>query len=149
MKVPVKVWRASILGNRESHEKCSSSPCSPAKRQTFLWKSTIGTQQEREMFKHSCVNAAGLGQAEVELPGDSQVGGAPTALLCPAFLFRLCSRPSFKWHDLKNPTPDGSSHSSTWFLGRAALLESCFWTCPVAQSCCVRMSFYLPGSFYL
>lgn len=37
------------------------------------------------MFAHSSVNAAGIGQAEVELSGDSLVGGSPTALLCLPF----------------------------------------------------------------
>lgn len=58
--------------------------CSPAKGRGFSEKA----QEEhrgREIFTHSCVNAAGIGQAEVELSGDSLVGGLPTALLCLPF----------------------------------------------------------------
>lgn len=63
------------------------------------------------MFTHSCVNA-GIGQAEVELSGDSLVGDLPTALLCLPFSSDYANGHVSSDTIKKNPTHDGSSHSS-------------------------------------
>lgn len=56
------------------------------------------------MFAHSSVNAAGIGQAEVELSGDSLVGGPPTALLCLPF-FSHYAHSHVSSDAIKNPNP--------------------------------------------
>lgn len=69
-----------------------------SQRQRFLWKSTGGTQEERDVCTQLCQCSgdwAGRGGAVRRQPG----GRAAHCPPLPAFLFTLCSWPRFKWRN--------------------------------------------------
>lgn len=86
---------------------------------------------------------AGRGGAVRRQPG----GRAAHCPPLPCLSLQSMLTAPFQVTQLKKTQPPMAAATAA-VLGRAALLESCFCTCPVAQSCCVRMTFYLPGSFY-